>query len=175
MKMGLRKPSIKKSISARTTGKLKRQFKKSVNPLYGKSGMGIINDPKKAIYNKVYNKTTVGLSDVVSTGNTKSNHKMDMEDYLFRLGEMSPDDFTEEELDAMSVEELAAIQSGVQYRKESKFASIAFKVIAVIVAVIFGLPGLFGGIFPLFVIAIIIAFLLWKFGNALGKEAKNKK
>lgn len=64
MKFGFRKPSIKKSISARTTGKLKRKIKKSINPLYGKKGMGIINNPKKAVYNKVYNKTTFGLKDI---------------------------------------------------------------------------------------------------------------
>lgn len=36
MKYGVRKPNIKKSIKARTTGKVKRQVKKAVNPLYGK-------------------------------------------------------------------------------------------------------------------------------------------
>ena len=50
MKYGVRKPNIKKSIKARTTGKVKRQVKKAVNPLYGKKGMGIVNDPKKAAY-----------------------------------------------------------------------------------------------------------------------------
>lgn len=58
MKVGPRKPSIKKSVKARTSGKIKRQVKKSVNPLYGKKGMGYVNNPKKAVYNKVYNKTT---------------------------------------------------------------------------------------------------------------------
>lgn len=47
MKYGVRKPNIKKSIKARTTGKVKRQVKKAVNPLYGKKGMGIVNDPKR--------------------------------------------------------------------------------------------------------------------------------
>lgn len=64
MKYGVRKPSIKKSIKARTTGKLKRQVKKTMNPLYGKKGMGVINDPKKAVYNAMYNRTTVGVSDI---------------------------------------------------------------------------------------------------------------
>lgn len=64
MKFGVRKPSIKRSIKARTTGKLKRKAKKAVNPLYGKKGMGLINNPKKAVYNKVYNKTTVSARDV---------------------------------------------------------------------------------------------------------------
>ena len=64
MKMGVRKPSLKKSLKARTTGKLKRSLKKSVNPLYGKKGMGMINNPKTAVYNKVYNKTTVSAAKV---------------------------------------------------------------------------------------------------------------
>ncbi len=28
--------------------------------------MGFINNPKKAIYNKVYNKTTVGLGNIIN-------------------------------------------------------------------------------------------------------------
>ena len=67
MKIGLRKPSIKKSLKAKTTGKLKRAVKKSVNPLYGKKGTGLLTDPKKAVYNKVYDKTTVGISDIIPT------------------------------------------------------------------------------------------------------------
>ena len=72
MKYGVRKPNIKKSIKARTTGKVKRQVKKAVNPLYGKKGMGIVNDPKKAAYNAVYNRTTVGVSDIAK-GLTAAN------------------------------------------------------------------------------------------------------
>ena len=49
MKVGYRKPSIKKSIRARTTGKIKRQIKSSINPAYGKKEMGWINDPKKQL------------------------------------------------------------------------------------------------------------------------------
>ena len=64
MKYGVRKPNVKKSIKARTTGKVKRQVKKAVNPFYGKKGMGIVNDPKKAAYNAVYNRTPVGVSDI---------------------------------------------------------------------------------------------------------------
>lgn len=36
MKSGIRTPSIKKSISVRTTGKSNRAVKSSINPLYGK-------------------------------------------------------------------------------------------------------------------------------------------
>lgn len=46
-----------------TTGRAKRAVKSSINPLYGKKGMGYINNPKKAVYNKVYNKTTRSIWD----------------------------------------------------------------------------------------------------------------
>lgn len=64
MKFGMRTPSIKKSISARTTGKAKRAIKKAIIPGYGKKGIGWLRDPKKAAYNKVYRKTTFGLKDL---------------------------------------------------------------------------------------------------------------
>lgn len=60
MKMGIRKPNIKKRIKARTTGKAKRAIKKAIIPGYGKKGMGWLKNPKKAAYNKVYRKTSVG-------------------------------------------------------------------------------------------------------------------
>ena len=63
MKIGLRTPSLKKMIKARTTAKLKRAVKKSIIPGYGQPGMGILH-PKKAIYNKVYNKTTFSIWDI---------------------------------------------------------------------------------------------------------------
>ena len=75
MKIGMRKPSIKKSFKARTTGKAKRAVKKAVIPGYGKKGMGWIKDPKKAAYNKVYNKTTFGVNDVVKTVSGTSSNK----------------------------------------------------------------------------------------------------
>lgn len=64
MKFGMRKPSIKKSVKARTTGKLKRKAKGAINPLYGKKGMGWVRDPKRAMYNKVYRKTTFSIFDL---------------------------------------------------------------------------------------------------------------
>lgn len=65
MKFGVRKPSLKKSFKARTTGKAKRAIKKAVIPGYGKKGMGWIKNSKKAAYNKVYNKTSVSLSSLL--------------------------------------------------------------------------------------------------------------
>lgn len=67
------KAQLKKSFKARTTGKLKRKAKKAVNPFYGKKGMGLINDPKKAMYNKVYSKTSKSVFDVW-TSNTSPNY-----------------------------------------------------------------------------------------------------
>jgi len=65
MKIGIRTPSLKKSIKARTTSKLKRKVKSTINPLYGKKGTGMIFEPKKAIYNKVYNKTSFSIWDLI--------------------------------------------------------------------------------------------------------------
>lgn len=64
MKVGIRKPNLKKTIKAKTTGKVKRTVKKTINPIYGKKGMGYINDPKKAVYNKIYDKTTIDARPV---------------------------------------------------------------------------------------------------------------
>lgn len=75
MKIGFRTPSVKKSIKARTTGRVKRSLKSSVNPLYGKKGMGLVNDPKKAVYNNIYSKTTVGINNInKGISNPKSNN-----------------------------------------------------------------------------------------------------
>lgn len=64
MRSIIRTPNIKKSIKARTTGKLKRKVKSTVNPLYNKKGIDYITDPKKAIYNKVYHKTSWSIFDL---------------------------------------------------------------------------------------------------------------
>lgn len=61
MKIGMRKPSIKKSVKARTTGRVKKAVKGSVVPGYGKKGMGWVKNPKKAAYNKVYKKTSFSI------------------------------------------------------------------------------------------------------------------
>jgi len=64
MKFGLRTPSLKRSFKARSTGKAKRAVKKALIPGYGKKGSGWIKNPKKAAYNKVYNKTSFSLKDL---------------------------------------------------------------------------------------------------------------
>lgn len=65
MKIGFRTPSLKKSFKARTTAKLKRNIKGSINPFYGKKGIGYIKNPKRAVYNKIYHKTTFGIGDIL--------------------------------------------------------------------------------------------------------------
>ena len=65
MKFGFRTPSIKRSISARTTGRAKRAIKRAIIPGYGRKGMGLLTNPKKSIYNRVYRITTFGLGDIV--------------------------------------------------------------------------------------------------------------
>lgn len=64
MKIGFRTPNLKKSLRARTTGKLKRKIKKATNPFYGKKGVGVIKNPKRAVKSKIYRKTTFGVGDV---------------------------------------------------------------------------------------------------------------
>ena len=76
MKIGMRTPSLKRSLKARTTSKGKRQIKKAVIPGYGQKGIGWIKKPKKAMYNKVYRKTTFGLSDIVKSSKEKSSAKV---------------------------------------------------------------------------------------------------
>lgn len=61
MKIGVRKRSFKKTLKAKTTGKVKRSLKKSVNPLYGKKGMGFVKSPTKSVKSAIYHKTTVGI------------------------------------------------------------------------------------------------------------------
>lgn len=61
MKFGVRKPSFKKSIKARTTGRINRTVKRAVNPLYGKKGVGFVKDPSRSIKNAVYQRTTFSV------------------------------------------------------------------------------------------------------------------
>jgi hypothetical protein len=57
MKFGFRKPSIRKRIAARTSWK--RVVRHSLG-LKAPRGWGWLTNPKKAAYNRVYNRTTVG-------------------------------------------------------------------------------------------------------------------
>ena len=76
MKFGFRKPSLKKSFSARTSGLFTRSIKRALLPGYGKKGVGWLTNPKKSLYNRVYRSLTVGLSDVLSMNSHTCNPSM---------------------------------------------------------------------------------------------------
>jgi len=62
MKFGFRKPSLKKSIAARTS--VKRFIRHSLG-VKAPRGWGWLTNPKKAAYNRVYSRTTFGLIDIL--------------------------------------------------------------------------------------------------------------
>ncbi|MEE8667262.1 MAG: hypothetical protein SOI13_05185 [Bifidobacterium mongoliense] len=64
MKFGMRTPSLKRSFRARTTGRAKRAIKRAIIPGYGRKGIGWVTNPRKALYNKVYRKTTFSFWDL---------------------------------------------------------------------------------------------------------------
>lgn len=72
MKTGIRTPSIEKKIKAKTTGKVKRKLKRTVNPLYGQKGMGYVKNPEKAIKNSIYHKTTIDAYSLIQPTETKN-------------------------------------------------------------------------------------------------------
>lgn len=61
MKFGMRKPSIRKSIAARTS--VKRYIRHSLG-VKAPRGWGWITNPKKALYNRAYRKTTFSIFDI---------------------------------------------------------------------------------------------------------------
>ena len=58
MTIGMRRPSVRRSIAARTRGRLTRAVKRSVIPGYGVRGTGIWKNPRRAVYNRIYKRTT---------------------------------------------------------------------------------------------------------------------
>lgn len=61
MKFGFRTPSLKKRISARTS--LKRVVRHRMG-VKAPRGMGMLTNSKRALYNKVYRKTTFGIENL---------------------------------------------------------------------------------------------------------------
>ncbi len=59
MKFGIRKPSLRKRIAARTSWK--RYLRHSLG-FKAPRGWGWLTNPRKAAYNRLYNRTTVGCS-----------------------------------------------------------------------------------------------------------------
>lgn len=62
MKIGMRKPSLKKRVRARTS--IKRQVVHRAG-LKMPRGYGWIRNPKKYVYNKVYQRTTFDIFKVL--------------------------------------------------------------------------------------------------------------
>lgn len=71
-----RKPSIKKSISARTTGKWTRAVKRKIIPGYGKKGMGYIKNPRRAFLNKGYYQITRGVFSSSKSRHYRKENKL---------------------------------------------------------------------------------------------------
>jgi len=62
LKFGIRIPSLKKSLAARTS--LKRIARHNLG-LKAPRGFGWLTNPKKALYNRVYTRTTVSFWDIL--------------------------------------------------------------------------------------------------------------
>ncbi len=61
MKIGLRRPSLRKRIAARIS--VKRRVRHSFG-LKAPRGWGWVTNPKRAAYNRVYQHTTFGVEDL---------------------------------------------------------------------------------------------------------------
>lgn len=64
MRIGMRKPSVKRMIKARTTSRAKRAVKRAVIPGYGRRGMGFVKNPKRAVKGAIYRRTTFSVWDL---------------------------------------------------------------------------------------------------------------
>jgi hypothetical protein len=58
MRYGFRVPSLTKRIAARTSP---RRYLRHSMGLKMPRGYGFVTNPRKALYNRVYNRTTIGL------------------------------------------------------------------------------------------------------------------
>lgn len=64
MKFGFRMPSFRKRISARLSP---ARFVRHSLGVKASKGLGWLTNPKKALYNRLYNQTTFGIEDVTSS------------------------------------------------------------------------------------------------------------
>ena len=144
MKIGVRKPSIKRSIKARTTGKLKRKVKSSINPLYGKKWMGLAKAPKKAAYNKIYNKTTIGVNDIVNNSSSSRN-SISSSSYIENNNKIYK-----------IISENKVIISNKEYSRKS---IKSFKNTFIFIAILFAFTGIV--CLPIGIIFILLALLMY--------------
>lgn len=82
MRSVIRKPSPKKYVSSMTKSPITRTVHHAIDPTYGKKGAGIIKDPKKAAYNKIYSRTSIGINNSFNANKSSrsypksSNHEV---------------------------------------------------------------------------------------------------
>jgi hypothetical protein len=69
VKFGIRKPSLKRRIAARTS--VKRYVRHSMG-LKAPRGWGWITNPRRAAYNRIYNRTTTSADSLLSGKRRKS-------------------------------------------------------------------------------------------------------
>lgn len=158
MKVGIRKPSLKKSLKAKTTGSLKRKAKSAINPLYGKKGMGLINNPKKAVYNKVYNKTTVDALKPMKVSTSKKTNNPSLNNQVV--------DVTGQDLpliDPKVTEEII-----VHKKKFWTVVAYFFSGLFVVAAIQLLFEKSFGG----FVVGLGLAFLIYKLRQNIPEQKK---
>ncbi len=62
MKFGVRKPSIRKSVAARTS--VKRMVRHSLG-VKAPRGWGWLTNPKRAAYNRAYNRSTISFWSIL--------------------------------------------------------------------------------------------------------------
>ncbi|MGO9245771.1 MAG: hypothetical protein ACLPT4_02560 [Verrucomicrobiia bacterium] len=70
MKFGLRTPSLKRRIAARTSWK--RYVRHSLG-FKAPRGWGWVTNPKKAAYNRIYRRTTFSVDDLFKTPKRRSS------------------------------------------------------------------------------------------------------
>lgn len=63
MKFGIRTPSIRKSIAARTS--VKRKVQNSLG-LRAPRGWGWVTNPRRALYNRIYTRTTFSFWSILA-------------------------------------------------------------------------------------------------------------
>lgn len=144
MKLKPRKPSIKRSIKAKTTGKAKRAIKKSINPTYGKKGAGWIKDPKRAAKNKIYHATTFDTRKVLAP-KKHSNKKT-----------------TKESVRSYK-------ETTIKPKGKSNHDTLLFWILVTL-----ALAGLFSGSLIGFIFAVVMGYLANKVFKRRSKEEENK-
>lgn len=70
MKFGVRKPSLKRRFAARTS--VKRYVRHNMG-IKAPRGMGIVTNPKRALYNKAYNKTSISADRLIGKSHGTSS------------------------------------------------------------------------------------------------------